>query len=515
MSDLLDRILQGYADRSELEHRQARSDGGPPVSDILREFFDKAAEGMFITTVGGTFVMANAAFGRMLEYSPAELLRLPVSNIYALPAERRRFRGTVEASGRVHNFRLTFRTRTGDELATYIDAVAWKHADGSVGGYAGTARTESRPVIVRNDMSQFELAVEGGAEGLWTWNLETDEVRFSRRFKQVLGFEDHELHDSLHEWISRIHPDDVAGFKEALSAHLKRSREVFLCYFRMRNSKGEYLWMMARGTAQFGQHGKPQRIAGSLSNVSSHMQIIAKLRQEGEQLEDERKLATLQRDLFSRYVPAELREELADRGQETIRPRNSQAAVLVARIEQIDYYHSRLSPEHFSEFLNEILTDMSDLVDGNRGIVARMEGDQFVATFGALRSSPADVDNCFQTAVSIARYIRTYNDVRDENLGREVTISLGISYGPIFTGSIGNVHRLEYSVFGLPIRRAQVLQARCRTQNTGILADRNAASRLTLDLCLRSINLEQNSGSTLVYAVDPDAEAGHRGGCRD
>ena len=62
-----------------------------------------------------------------------------------------------------------------------------------------------------NDKS---LAIEGAKDGLWDWNLLTNEVYFSSQWKRQLGYQDHELKNELNTWETRVHPNDI---KQALS----------------------------------------------------------------------------------------------------------------------------------------------------------------------------------------------------------------------------------------------------------------------------------------------------------
>jgi len=62
---------------------------------------------------------------------------------------------------------------------------------------------------LRQRQERLEFVMEWTHDGIWDWDLKTDEVYFSPRWKSILGYQDHELANQFAEWRSRIHPDDA------------------------------------------------------------------------------------------------------------------------------------------------------------------------------------------------------------------------------------------------------------------------------------------------------------------
>ena len=122
---------------------------------------------------------------------------------------------------------------------------------------------------LRNSEERYALAVRGANDGLWDWDLEADRVFFSPRWKAMLGFDVDDVGDSPREWLDRIHPDDRPPFRRHLDAHLSGASEHFEFEHRMRNSSGEYLWVLARGVAVRDHQKKPYRMAGSQTDITA------------------------------------------------------------------------------------------------------------------------------------------------------------------------------------------------------------------------------------------------------
>ncbi len=115
---------------------------------------------------------------------------------------------------------------------------------------------------------RYALAARGANDGLWDWNLETDKVYFSPRWKSMLGFREEEIGDSPDEWFSRVHPEDLEGLRAEVEAHVKGVDLHLLKEPRMRHRDGTYRWMLIRGLAVRDASGKAYRIAGSLTDVT-------------------------------------------------------------------------------------------------------------------------------------------------------------------------------------------------------------------------------------------------------
>jgi diguanylate cyclase (GGDEF)-like protein/PAS domain S-box-containing protein len=130
---------------------------------------------------------------------------------------------------------------------------------------------------LRDSEERYALAVQGANDGLFDWDLRTDSVYYSPRWKKMLGFSEHEIGPSSREWIDRVHPDDAPPFRRKLDAHLSGDSEHFRLEHRMQDAVGSWLWVLTRGLAVRGPDGKPSRMAGSQSDITARKVAEAKL----------------------------------------------------------------------------------------------------------------------------------------------------------------------------------------------------------------------------------------------
>ncbi len=120
----------------------------------------------------------------------------------------------------------------------------------------------------RDKEMSWLYAMEGNRDGVWDWNALTNEVFFSRRWKEMLGFQDHELKGNLSEWEKRLHPDDRDSVYQDLYAHLKGETPFYESEHRLKCKDGNYKWILDRGKIiSWTKDGKPLRVVGTHSDI--------------------------------------------------------------------------------------------------------------------------------------------------------------------------------------------------------------------------------------------------------
>jgi len=85
-------------------------------------------------------------------------------------------------------------------------------------------RREEAEEALKLSEERFNLAVTGSNDGLWDWNIQTNEIYYSPRFKQLLGFRSSEFHDTVEELMSRLNPEDEKIVRRAFSDHIELGR---------------------------------------------------------------------------------------------------------------------------------------------------------------------------------------------------------------------------------------------------------------------------------------------------
>ncbi|TAE59697.1 MAG: PAS domain S-box protein [Nostocales cyanobacterium] len=132
--------------------------------------------------------------------------------------------------------------------------------------------------------SSFELAVKGSNDGLWDWNLETNEVFFSNRWKEMLGYTESEIPNHFQEWKQRLHPDDSDRVLTTFRQYFEGQLSTYEQEYRLQHRNGNYLWVLCRGILLRDVWNKPYRMAGSHTDITRRKQAEEELRQSELQL---------------------------------------------------------------------------------------------------------------------------------------------------------------------------------------------------------------------------------------
>jgi diguanylate cyclase (GGDEF)-like protein/PAS domain S-box-containing protein len=121
---------------------------------------------------------------------------------------------------------------------------------------------------LRESEERYALAMRGANDGLWDWDLRTNEIYFSPRWKSMLGYQEDEIQNKPEEWFKRIHSEDFIQFQDALNAHLKNETLHFETEYRISDAHGRQHWMLCRGLAVRDDDGKAYRMAGSQTDIT-------------------------------------------------------------------------------------------------------------------------------------------------------------------------------------------------------------------------------------------------------
>ena len=130
---------------------------------------------------------------------------------------------------------------------------------------------------LRASEERYVLATQATNDGIWDWDLTTNEIFYTSRWQNMLGLEAEDCYASPDEWLSRVNPEDQERLNEAIDAHLQGLTPTLECEYRIMHQDGGFRWMLCRGLALFDARSAPYRMAGSQSDITLRKQLEEQL----------------------------------------------------------------------------------------------------------------------------------------------------------------------------------------------------------------------------------------------
>jgi len=120
---------------------------------------------------------------------------------------------------------------------------------------------------LRESEARYDRVIKGTHDGIWDWNIITDENYFSPQWLELLGYEPGDLENTGAAFFELVHDEDRSLVKKALGVHFEKNT-IYDVEFRLRCKPGNYKWVRSRGHATRNSDGIPERMAGSTSDIS-------------------------------------------------------------------------------------------------------------------------------------------------------------------------------------------------------------------------------------------------------
>ena len=125
---------------------------------------------------------------------------------------------------------------------------------------------------------RFTLAMNATNDGLFDWNLETNEIYYSPGWKKMLGYEDHELPNDFSIWENLTEPEDVKKSWELQQKLIAKQIERFAMEFKMKHKNGHWVDILSRAEAIFNNEGKAVRMIGTHTDITDRKNAEEEIR---------------------------------------------------------------------------------------------------------------------------------------------------------------------------------------------------------------------------------------------
>jgi PAS domain S-box-containing protein len=172
---------------------------------------------------------------------------------------------------------------------------------GVISLYLGFLRLKSQFAVQKQTKSalkesekKYRLAMEATSDGVWDWNIETDEMFYSKGWLMILA--ENKVAPVYESWASKIHPHDKQTVHSSLQNHLEGKTAHWQKEHRLQIKADEWKWVIGRGrVVERTTDGTPLRMVGTMTDISDRKLAEAEQEQLQAQLIQAQKMESIGR----------------------------------------------------------------------------------------------------------------------------------------------------------------------------------------------------------------------------
>lgn len=190
---------------------------------------------------------------------------------------------------------------------------------------------------------------------------------------------------------------------------------------------------------------------------------------------------------LSRYFSPRLVDEIAQSGDAARSFQPQKVAILFVDLRGFTAMAERMPADKVAGFLNEYRRRLAEPIARHHGTIDKFIGDGVMTIFGVPEPSADDARNAVLAGIEIVSVIDRWRAERLAEGLPPVEIGIGIHYGDVIAGALGDEQRLEYTVVGDAVNTAARIERLAAELGTPLLISADvvaAAPGLERDLRL-------------------------------
>lgn len=291
-------------------------------------------------------------------------------------------------------------------------------------------RTEHKQLeILQERCERYQLAENGSVDAIWDWNIVTNQIHYSNRWYQMLGYWVGGIHNNFATWERLLHPDDREETLKRLHQHLEH-RTPFIAEYRLRMRNGQYRWVLTSGQAIWNEQGQPVRMSGMTSDITERKLAEEEIKQ----------LAFY--DVLTHLPNRRLLLEHLQHSIDAERRDGKQLALLMLDLDDFKAVNDSLGHAAGDEILQQVAVRLKARLR-QKDTVARLGGDEFVVLIEDV-SIPEDAARIAEAIIKDLRKPFQLGQGCDVYIGVSIGISLYPQHGVCFESLMNNADAALY-----------------------------------------------------------------------
>jgi PAS domain S-box-containing protein len=245
----------------------------------FQTLLDNSTDNIHILDKDGNILLCSKSFAQTLGYSYEEAMELNVKDWDASESLREN-NFIIKLMSEPRIFETIHKRKDGSCIDVQIitKKIIFEGIESLYASSRDISYLKAKERELKENQFRWQFAVDGSGDGLWDWKIKTNEVYFSPQWKNMLGFEVDEIKDSLQEWESRVHPDDLQDVYKDIESHLEGKTDVYQNEHRVLCKNGTYKWILDRGIiVEKDEDGTPIRIIGTHTDISNQKRLLEEM----------------------------------------------------------------------------------------------------------------------------------------------------------------------------------------------------------------------------------------------
>jgi len=114
----------------------------------------------------------------------------------------------------------------------------------------------------------LSMAFRATSDGIWDWDLRTDQMWYSPQWKKQLGYADDEINNEFDSWMELIFEEDRLKAMDAIDAHIRNETDRYEMVQRFRHKDGQTIFILTRAFAIRDKTGRAIRMVGAHTDIT-------------------------------------------------------------------------------------------------------------------------------------------------------------------------------------------------------------------------------------------------------
>lgn len=215
------------------------------------------------------------------------------------------------------------------------------------------------------------------------------------------------------------------------------------------------------------------------------------------------------KNAFSTYLSPEVVNQLIESPERLVLGgEKREITAFFSDVQGFTTISEKLSPEALVDLLNDLLTEMTDIILKHRGMVDKFEGDAIIAMFGAPNELKEHAKEACLASLEMQKRIDELRPKWEKEKGVSIKMRIGLFSGPAVVGNMGSKNRMDYTMMGDTVNTASRLEGANKFYGTYTMigeSTHDAARDSIFARKLDAINVVGKSYPVIIYELIGEA----------